>query len=108
MMTQSSQCDREQLARLLDGQLDDAAQTLVAAHLETCDGCRELLQTFAADKQWWQETREALSEQDVLDEESAAAFRDQRDAVAPTAPHHPVGLNVGPMWAVLCRIRRVC
>ena len=62
MVAHASQCDRQRLQKLLDGELPDSAQTEVAAHVETCDACRFQLESIAADQALWQEMQSALSD----------------------------------------------
>lgn len=64
MVAHASPCDQDRLRRLLDNDLPEAAQTEVTAHLETCAGCRQRLESLAAAEVVWQETRTALSNAD--------------------------------------------
>ena len=60
MFARTSDCNRERLRRLLDGELPEAVQTEVARHIETCVACRQQMESFAADENWWTDTRDAL------------------------------------------------
>lgn len=62
MVAHASQCDRQRLQKLLDGELPESAQTDVAAHVETCAACRFQLESIAADQTLWQEVQSALSD----------------------------------------------
>jgi serine/threonine protein kinase len=64
MVAHASPCDQDRLRRLLDDDLPETVQTEVAAHLETCRGCRQQLESLAAADIIWQETRSALSNAD--------------------------------------------
>lgn len=64
MVAHASDCDRERLRQLLDDALPETVQTEVAAHLETCRGCRVELEVMAADESIWRDTRDALSSVD--------------------------------------------
>ena len=61
MFARTSNCDREKLQRLLNGELADAAQAEVARHIETCADCCQQMKTLAANENWWLESRDALS-----------------------------------------------
>ena len=61
MFAQTSNCDRERLRQLLDGELAEAVQSNVVQHIETCVACQLTMESFAADVNWWAETRDALS-----------------------------------------------
>jgi serine/threonine-protein kinase len=61
MVFETSSCDQKRLQRLLDGDLPAALETKVTQHLETCEICRQQLESFAADESWWRGTRNALS-----------------------------------------------
>lgn len=69
MTTKTSDCDRERLQQLLDGLLPSVEETAVAAHIETCADCRHQLESLAADADWWQGTRDALSGSDARDDD---------------------------------------
>ena len=77
MFARTSDCDRERLRLLLDGQLPEAAQTVVARHLETCADCRQQMETLAANENWWADTRDALS---GVDGRSGSSFFDAIDS----------------------------
>ena len=78
MFARTSDCDRERLKRLLDGQLPETAQTDVALHLETCADCRQQMETLAANENWWADTRDALS---GVNGRSGSSFFDAIDAL---------------------------
>ena len=61
MTAQTSNCDHDRLRQLLDGKLASKQVTEVARHVESCAECRRQLESFAADDDWWQGTRNALS-----------------------------------------------
>ncbi len=81
MFARTSDCDRERLKLLLDGQLPEAAQTVVARHLETCTDCRQQMETLAANENWWADTRDALS---GVDGRSGSSFFDAIDSLPET------------------------
>ncbi len=60
-MPSLSNCDRDRLRQLLDGELEPSVETDVTQHVGTCEVCRRQLESFAADESWWQGTRDALS-----------------------------------------------
>ena len=78
MFARTSDCDRERLKRLLDGQLPETAQTDVALHLETFADCRQQMETLAANENWWADTRDALS---GVNGRSGSSFFDAIDAL---------------------------
>ncbi len=78
MFARTSDCDRERLKRLLDGQLPETAQTDVALHLETCADCRQQMETLAAHESWWADTRDALS---GVDGRTGSSFFDAIDSL---------------------------
>ncbi len=61
MLARTTQCDHDRLRSLLDGDLSERAEAEVASHVESCETCRQKLQTLAADESWWGETRELLA-----------------------------------------------
>ncbi|WP_373650436.1 protein kinase domain-containing protein [Schlesneria sp. DSM 10557] len=61
MFTRMSHYDREQLQRMLNGELPEATQTAVVRHLENCTGCQQQMESLAATAHWWEETRDALA-----------------------------------------------
>ncbi len=81
MVAHASPCDQDRLRRLLDDDLPETVQTEVAAHLETCRGCRQQLESLAAAEVIWQDTRSALSN---IDEEfpDIPATNDHEDSAS--------------------------
>ncbi len=77
MFARTSDCDRERLKLLLDGELPETAQTVVARHLETCADCRQQMETLAANENWWADTRDALS---GVDGRTGSSFFDAIDS----------------------------
>jgi eukaryotic-like serine/threonine-protein kinase len=61
MIPSSSQCDREQLRRLLDEELPPDLQDALARHLERCPDCRKELESMAAGPDWWSDAQRLLS-----------------------------------------------
>ena len=55
MVVGVSDCNPDRLKLLLDEQLGDAEQIVVAEHLEDCEACRSALETLAAGHEWWDE-----------------------------------------------------
>ena len=55
-----SDCDHEQIQRLLNGELPKATQTAVVRHIETCVDCQRQMESLAANEHWWTQTRDAL------------------------------------------------
>ena len=55
MVVRVSDCNPDRLKLLLDEQLGDAEQIVVAEHLEDCEACRSALETLAAGHEWWDE-----------------------------------------------------
>ena len=90
MFARTSDCDRERLKLLLDGQLPEAAQTVVARHLETCADCRQQMETLAANENWWADTRDALS---GVDGRSGSSFFDAIDSLPVEAGASSVPLD---------------
>src|SRR4051812_6551100 len=62
MVIKTTHYDREQLLQLLDGQLSEAVEAKVTAHVETCAECQFELESLAGGQSWWTGTREALSD----------------------------------------------
>lgn len=60
MSASKSRCNRDQIDRLLHGDLPEATQTAVAEHIETCADCRMHMETLAGSDLWWSETRDAF------------------------------------------------
>ena len=79
MVAHAFRCDQELLRRLLDDQLPESAQTVIAAHVETCEACRIQLDTLAADADVWHDMRQALS--DVDDDDDASDLPDSSNSV---------------------------
>ena len=90
MFARTSDCDRERLKLLLDGQLPEAAQTVVAQHLETCADCRQQMETLAANENWWADTRDALS---GVDGRTGSSFFDAIDSLPVEAGASSVPLD---------------
>jgi len=65
MVSQSKNCNRRRLKQLLDGNLSEDAEHEVARHVETCDACRQQMETLAGEPSWWRETRQFLSCEEV-------------------------------------------
>ena len=60
MVVGVSDCNPDRLKLLLDEQLGDAEQIVVAEHLEDCEACRSALETLAAGHEWWDEASSLL------------------------------------------------
>jgi serine/threonine-protein kinase len=65
MVSQSKNCNHRRLKQLLDGTLSQDAEHEVARHVETCDACRQQMETLAGESSWWRETRQFLSSEEV-------------------------------------------
>ena len=65
MVAQAPNCNRRKLKQLLEGNLSPAAERDVARHVETCEACRDEMETLAAEPSWWRDTREFLSSTEV-------------------------------------------
>lgn len=46
-------CNKDQLRRLLSGQLDDAAEREVTEHVAGCTDCQQQLEGLAGEPSWW-------------------------------------------------------
>ena len=57
--------ERQQLSRLLSGQLTETAVADMTQHLEDCEECRSHLELLAAGTDWWQEARQFLSDDEL-------------------------------------------
>lgn len=53
-------CDKDQLRRLLSGQLDDAAERLVTEHVANCAPCQQQLEALAGEPSWWRQVEAGL------------------------------------------------
>ena len=49
MLARAAQCDHDRLRRLLDGDLPEHDEAAVASHVESCESCRQQLESLAAD-----------------------------------------------------------
>ncbi len=67
MVARQHLCDRNRLHRLLDEDLNENEERKLIKHLDACDGCREKLETMAAEPDWWSDASELL--QIELDED---------------------------------------
>ena len=63
MPIQLSSCNATMLRRLLAGELSKHEQATVERHLDDCGRCCEMIQSFAADDDWW---RDPLQVNEVL------------------------------------------
>ena len=57
MVSRVIPCDRNRLRRLLDDSLGEPERSDLIDHLETCDSCRDVLESDAATGPWWAELR---------------------------------------------------
>jgi serine/threonine-protein kinase len=62
--------DRQQLSRLLAGQLTETVMADMTQHLEDCEECRSHLELLAAGTNWWQDARQFLSDDELSPLES--------------------------------------
>lgn len=81
MIARPDQCDPAQLALMLGDQLDIDVQTRVTQHLDHCEDCQAELEKLAAEQNWWNDTRSALS--DEVDPE----LSDSSIFANPNTPH---------------------
>ena len=65
MLARAAQCDHDRLRRLLDGDLSEHDEAVVASHVESCATCRQQLESLAADAEMWRETSDLLSDVDL-------------------------------------------
>jgi eukaryotic-like serine/threonine-protein kinase len=56
-----ARCDRQTVERFLADQLSAEQSAAFEDHLETCSSCRQTLDSFAAEGNWWQEARAHLN-----------------------------------------------
>jgi Protein kinase domain len=61
-MTRCDQCDRDRLKRLLDESLPDDVEREVAGHVAACSTCQFELESLAAQRAWWDEASQRLSD----------------------------------------------
>ncbi len=64
MVSQSNECDRNRLSKLLHDELPSPQLNETHRHLETCDACRSELESLAADKLVWRELPRFLQQDD--------------------------------------------
>ena len=83
-MPSLSNCDRDRLRQLLDGELEPSVETDVTQHVGTCEVCRRQLESFAADESWWQGTRDALS--DASDSNGVWSLNEPAENSPPNIP----------------------
>jgi serine/threonine protein kinase len=82
MLTRESQCDRERLMKLLNGQLPEAAEAAAATHVESCEACRRELETLAAKEDYWRETHDLLSGWNETDDSHLDQAAGQRSSLS--------------------------
>lgn len=66
-----SSCNAHSVTRFLNEQLEENEEQQLLSHLDECDACREQIELAAADDQWWQETSDFLTA-DEIDKEIQA------------------------------------
>ncbi len=99
MVVRVSDCNPDRLKRLLDEQLSDAEQVVVAEHLEDCDSCRSDLESLAAGHEWWDEASSLLNaDLDTAEKwhaETSSSVDDSEDADFIVSPLSTVESSVG-------------
>lgn len=99
MVVRVSDCNPDRLKLLLDEQLGDAEQAVVAEHLEDCDACRSALEALAAGHEWWDEASSLLgAELDTANRwsaETCSSDREAQDADCIVSPLSTVESSIG-------------
>ena len=62
MLARTTHCEHDRLQSLLDGELSEYAEAECMSHVESCELCRQQLESLAADAEMWSETKEMLSD----------------------------------------------
>ena len=65
MVAQAPNCNHRRLKQLFEGSLSQESEREVTRHVESCDACRDEMETLAAAPNWWRETRQFLSSTEV-------------------------------------------
>lgn len=102
MIARHEKCDAARLARMLEGALEIEEQFRLTEHLDHCEACQDTLVAITAGQDWWQDTKEVLSElndpslgQDssLTSEEISTAPPDQKNTLAPESSHSSHSLS---------------
>jgi serine/threonine protein kinase/WD40 repeat protein len=93
-------CDPDRLRLLLDDRLDEPEQERLAAHLESCPGCRRTLDAMAAGTHYWSMARAYLSTELTADGNGRRPGNDtDLDFLAPSDDPSHIG-RIGPYEVV--------
>ena len=57
MSRRACQCETDWLKRHIEGRLDEREQDRLASHIESCEECRNDLDTLAGDETFWRNMR---------------------------------------------------
>jgi len=99
MVVRVSDCNPDRLKLLLDEQLGDAEQVVVAEHLEDCDACRSALESLAAGHEWWDEASSLLNaDLDTAEKwnaETSSSIGESKDADFIVSPLSTVESSIG-------------
>jgi eukaryotic-like serine/threonine-protein kinase len=95
MVSRPFHCDPEQLRRLLDDRLDEPEQDELAAHLESCPGCRRTLDAMAAGTHWWSAARAFLAPEPTSEGSKSLPADEDLSFLAPSEDPTHLG-RIGP------------
>jgi WD40 repeat protein len=95
MVSRPFHCDPERLRRLLDDRLDEPEQDELAAHLESCPGCRRTLDAMAAGTHWWSAARAFLAPEATSEGSKSLSADDDLSFLAPSEDPTHLG-RIGP------------